>query len=61
MEKLSSDNINLQMKMRFIGYYMKDDQFMQTEEGIDAMFEREPRSRVRFNCCLAQGNAIPTG
>ena len=47
--------------MRFIGYYMKDDQFMQTEEGIDAMFEREPRSRVRFNCCLAQGNAIPTG
>lgn len=35
--------------------------FMQTEEGTDAMFERERRSRARFNFCLAEGNAIPTG
>jgi hypothetical protein len=31
MEKLNTCDINLHIKMRFIGYYMKDDQFMRTE------------------------------
>lgn len=35
--------------------------FMQTEIRTDAMFERERRSRVRFNCCLAERKAIPAG
>lgn len=35
--------------------------FKQTEEETDAMFERERRSRVNFNCCLSEGRAIPTG
>lgn len=32
MEKLREEDINLHIKMRFIGYYMKDDQFMRTEK-----------------------------
>lgn len=35
--------------------------FMETEEGTDAMFERERRSRERFNCSLSVGCAIPKG
>ncbi|MCR5850911.1 MAG: VWA domain-containing protein [Bacteroidaceae bacterium] len=35
--------------------------FMQTEDDTDAMFERERRSRERYNCCVAEGCAIPTG
>lgn len=31
MEKMTADEINLNIKMRFIGYYMGDDQFMRTE------------------------------
>lgn len=32
MDKLRAEDINLHMKMRFIGYYMSDEQFMRTEK-----------------------------
>ena len=31
MEKLKAEDINLHIKMRFIGYYMSEEQFMRTE------------------------------
>ena len=35
--------------------------FQQTEAGTRAMFARERRSRERYNCCVAEGAALPTG
>lgn len=35
--------------------------FEQTENGTEAMFARERRSRERYNCCLAQEIDMPTG
>ena len=32
MKKLRAEDINLHIKMRFIGYYMSDEQFMRTEK-----------------------------
>lgn len=31
MERLKAEDINLHIKMRFIGYYMSEEQFMRTE------------------------------
>jgi len=36
-------------------------EFHQDVEGTRAMFERERRSRERYNCCVAQDAAMPTG
>ena len=36
-------------------------QFQQTEAGTSAMFARERRSRERYNLCLAEEAAMPTG
>ena len=36
-------------------------EFKQDEEGIKAMFARERRSRERYNCCVAEDAAMPTG
>ena len=36
-------------------------EFQQTEAGTRAMFARERRSRERYNCCVAEGAALPTG
>jgi hypothetical protein len=36
-------------------------EFQQTEAGTRAMFARERRSRERYNCCVAEDAAIPTG
>ena len=35
--------------------------FQQTEAGTRAMFARERRSRERYNCCVAERAALPTG
>ena len=36
-------------------------EFHQDVEGTRAMFERERRSRERYNCCVAEDAAMPTG
>ncbi len=36
-------------------------EFQQSEAGTKAMFARERRSRERFNCCVAEDAAMPTG
>ena len=36
-------------------------EFQQTEAGTKAMFAREHCSRERFNCCIAEETAMPTG
>ena len=36
-------------------------EFQQDEEGTKAMFARERRSRERYNCCVAEDAAMPTG
>ena len=36
-------------------------EFQQDEEGTKAMFARERHSRVRFNCCLAEGAPMDKG
>ena len=36
-------------------------EFSEDEAGTDAMFEKERRSRERFNCCIASEAAIPKG
>ena len=36
-------------------------EFQQTEAGTRAMFARERRSRERYNCCVAEDAAMPTG
>ena len=36
-------------------------EFQQTEAGTRAMFARERRSRERYNCCVAEDVAMPTG
>ena len=36
-------------------------EFQQDEAGTKAMFARERRSRERYNCCVAEDAAIPTG
>lgn len=35
--------------------------FKEDEDGTHSMFEKEHRSRERFNCCIASEAAIPTG
>ena len=36
-------------------------EFQQDEAGTKAMFARERRSRERYNCCVAEDAAMPTG
>ena len=36
-------------------------EFQQSEAGTKAMFARERRSRERYNCCVAEDAAMPTG
>ena len=36
-------------------------EFQQTEAGTRAMFAHERRSRERYNCCVAEEAAMPTG
>lgn len=36
-------------------------EFKEDEDGTHSMFEKERRSRERFNCCIASEAAIPTG
>ena len=36
-------------------------EFRQDVEGTLAMFARERRSRERYNCCVAENAAMPTG
>jgi len=36
-------------------------EFQQTEAGTRAMFARERRSRERYNCCVSEDIAMPTG
>ena len=36
-------------------------EFHQDEKGTKAMFERERRSRVRYNACIVEETEIPTG
>ena len=36
-------------------------EFQQTEAGTRAMFACERRSRERYNCCIAEDAAMPTG
>ena len=35
--------------------------FQQDDSGTKAMFARERRSRERYNCCVAEDAAMPTG
>lgn len=58
-----SGSMNCIRKQAFTHSFAIDEHmmFMQTEEGTDAMFECERRSRGNFNCCIASGCAIPTG
>ena len=36
-------------------------EFQQDEAGTKAMFARERRSRVRYNCCIADATPMPSG
>jgi hypothetical protein len=36
-------------------------EFKEDEDGTHSMFEKERRSRERFNCCIASEAAIPKG
>jgi uncharacterized protein YegL len=53
---------NLDVKEMAHSFAIEDHlEFQQDAEGTKAMFARERRSRVRYNCCLAEAVPLPKG